>query len=104
MAKFNSLYKQLTEKLDPVGKEDKDINNDGKVDSTDDFLLNRRKIIADKIALSKQEEEEHLKNTHNSKWKDALEIWDNLLLKKKYSPAEAMEILNLAKTSFEHQI
>lgn len=33
-------------KLDPVGKEDADINNDGKVDSTDSYLKNRRKAIA----------------------------------------------------------
>lgn len=30
---------------DPVGKEDSDINNDGKVDSTDSYLHNRRKAI-----------------------------------------------------------
>ncbi len=32
-------------KLDPVGQEDDDINNDGKVDNTDDYLHNRRKVI-----------------------------------------------------------
>ena len=30
--------------LDPVGKEDADINNDGKEDETDSYLRNRRKI------------------------------------------------------------
>jgi hypothetical protein len=34
------------EGLDPVGKEDDDINNDGKVDKTDKYLANRRKKIA----------------------------------------------------------
>jgi len=34
------------EGLDPVGKEDDDINNDGKVDKTDKYLSNRRKAIA----------------------------------------------------------
>ena len=33
-------------KLDPVGKEDDDVNNDGEVDSTDDYLKNRREKIA----------------------------------------------------------
>ena len=33
-------------KLDPVGKEDSDVNNDGKVDSSDSYLKNRRKTIA----------------------------------------------------------
>jgi hypothetical protein len=37
------------EALDPVGKEDKDINNDGKVDNTDKYLLKRRKAIAANI-------------------------------------------------------
>jgi hypothetical protein len=36
-------------KLDPVGKEDDDINNDGKKDSTDDYLKNRREKIAKNI-------------------------------------------------------
>jgi hypothetical protein len=34
------------EGLDPVGKEDDDINNDGKVDKTDKYLANRRKAIS----------------------------------------------------------
>jgi hypothetical protein len=37
------------EGLDPVGKEDDDINNDGKVDKTDKYLANRRKAIASNI-------------------------------------------------------
>ena len=32
--------------MDPVGKEDDDINNDGKVDGTDDYLRNRREKIS----------------------------------------------------------
>jgi hypothetical protein len=36
----------LIENLDPVGKEDADINNDGKKDKTDKYLANRRKAIA----------------------------------------------------------
>ena len=34
------------EGLDPVGKEDDDINNDGKTDKTDKYLANRRKAVA----------------------------------------------------------
>lgn len=33
------------EGMDPVGKEDSDINNDGKVDGTDKYLKNRREKI-----------------------------------------------------------
>ena len=35
--------------LDPVGKEDTDINNDGKVDKSDKYLKNRRKVISKNI-------------------------------------------------------
>jgi archaellum component FlaC len=38
--------KAMSEKLDAVGKEDDDINNDNKVDKTDKYLSNRRKAIA----------------------------------------------------------
>ena len=37
--------KQKAAKLDPVGKEDEDVNNDGKTDKTDEYLKNRRKNI-----------------------------------------------------------
>ena len=37
-------------KMDPVGKEDKDIDNDGDHDSTDKYLLNRRKAVSKAIA------------------------------------------------------
>ena len=36
--------------MDPVGQEDKDINNDGKTDGTDKYLMNRRKAISKAIA------------------------------------------------------
>ena len=37
-------------KMDPVGQEDDDINNDGKKDSTDSYLMKRRKAIGKAIA------------------------------------------------------
>ena len=40
-----SKKKNKTEALDPVGKEDGDVNNDGKKDSTDSYLMKRRKAI-----------------------------------------------------------
>ena len=46
-----SQYEQVVhEKLDPVGQEDGDINNDGKKDGTDKYLANRRKAIGKAIA------------------------------------------------------
>ena len=44
----------MEEDLDPVGKEDDDINNDGKVDSSDKYLANKRKAIAKAILKSKK--------------------------------------------------
>ena len=42
------------EKLDPVGKEDDDIDNDGDVDKTDDYLKNRRKAVSKAIEKQKK--------------------------------------------------
>ena len=39
--------------LDPVGKEDSDVNNDGKVNSSDKYLMKRRKAIGK--AMAKEE-------------------------------------------------
>ena len=40
----------FNEKMDPVGQEDGDINNDGKKDGTDKYLKNRRDAIGKAIA------------------------------------------------------
>tara|TARA_B100000927_G_C16445194_1_gene461453 strand:+ start:42 stop:1535 length:1494 start_codon:yes stop_codon:yes gene_type:complete len=56
---MSAAYQEVqekTKKLDPVGKEDGDINNDGKKDKTDSYLANRRKVIGNK-----------LKNEHHQK-------------------------------------
>lgn len=57
--KFNDLVNTiLSEKkkqhLDPVGKEDADVNNDGKVDNTDKYLKKRRKAISKNIHAKKK--------------------------------------------------
>jgi len=38
------------EELDPVGKEDGDVNNDGKEDNTDKYLMKRRKAVGKAMA------------------------------------------------------
>ena len=45
--KFKAYLKQ--EKLDPVGKEDDDIDNDGDVDKADAYLKNRRDVRSKEI-------------------------------------------------------
>ena len=42
-------YKGIYEKLDPVGQEDADIDNDGDTDSSDKYLAKRRKAIGKAI-------------------------------------------------------
>ena len=46
--------------LDPVGKEDKDIDNDGDHDKTDKYLLNRRKVRGAAIAKRSGVKEEFI--------------------------------------------
>jgi hypothetical protein len=47
----------ITEALDPVGKEDADIDNDGDTDKTDKYLLNRRKNISKNITKENMDHE-----------------------------------------------
>lgn len=54
-------------KLDPVGKEDDDVNNDGKVDDTDSYLMNRRKVIAKAMKESIQNVTEKAKSQAQQK-------------------------------------
>ena len=54
----NEIRSILSEKMDPVGKEDDDINNDGKVDKTDDYLKNKRKAISKAIGKKSVKEED----------------------------------------------
>jgi len=49
--KFTSM-----EGLDPVGQEDGDVNNDGKKDKTDKYLMNRRKAIGKAMGKRLKEE------------------------------------------------
>jgi hypothetical protein len=58
---LQNLIETNKQRLDPVGKEDKDINNDGKVNSTDDYLRNRREAIGD--ALNRHEHKKGYKET-----------------------------------------
>jgi hypothetical protein len=47
---------KLAELLDKIGQEDDDINNDGKINKTDKYLLNRRKAISKNIAEGEDHE------------------------------------------------
>ena len=48
------LEKKGVRKLDPVGQEDADVNNDGKVNKTDKYLKHRRDVIGKSIKGKKK--------------------------------------------------
>jgi hypothetical protein len=86
----------LNESLDPVGKEDDDIDNDGDVDKTDKYLANRRQAVGKAIGHGRtmKEDEEvkvasdgsHMKDPafaakvvaqkHGKDLKDLVDIYD----------------------------
>ena len=49
MGHILNRYYDIEEAMDPVGKEDGDIDNDGDQDDSDEYLANRRKVIAKAI-------------------------------------------------------
>ena len=59
-----------TEALDPVGKEDGDVNNDGKKDSTDSYLMKRRKAIGSAMKKRLKEERASLSEVMTDKEDD----------------------------------
>jgi hypothetical protein len=68
------------------------------------YIANKRKAIEDSIASKKKESEDEEKEAHNGMHSDALYIWEYLLHQKKYSPADAMNVVNMAKVAFEHML
>jgi len=54
-------------KLDPVGKEDGDVDNDGDKDSSDSYLMKRRKAIAKAMKKEEVEKEETEVVEHHQK-------------------------------------
>ena len=61
------------EALDPVGKEDSDVDNDGDSDKSDKYLLNRRKAVGKAIAKKKSVKEGF------SNWRqDLAEVMDDV--------------------------
>ena len=60
----------LSESLDPVGKEDSDIDNDGDTDKTDKYLANRRKKVGKAIGKGRMMKEDGMEESHpgNDQW------------------------------------
>ena len=65
---FAETYWSIQEKkLDPVGKEDGDVDNDGDKDSSDSYLMKRRKAIAKAMKKEEAEKEETEVVEHHQK-------------------------------------
>ena len=64
--RFDAFEEKLVEKLDPVGKEDSDVDNDGDVDSSDKYLKKRRAAIGKAMGKSKDMKEGMEKNPGQS--------------------------------------
>ena len=73
--------------LDPVGKEDADINNDGKVDKTDDYLKNRRKAVSKTIKKDKEKVKESIKLTEE----EIIDLIENIVNEEKIQGTSQQE-------------
>jgi hypothetical protein len=58
---LQNLIEAHKQQLDPVGKEDADIDNNGVVDSRDGYLRHRREVVGD--ALNRHEHKKGYKGT-----------------------------------------
>ena len=52
--KKKKMAKIMDEAMDPVGKEDDDVNNDGEKDKTDNYLKNRRNAVSKAVGGKKE--------------------------------------------------
>ena len=102
---WNEAAKKQQDKLDPVNKadlrkdfqsrSDKDIDNDGDVDSTDKYLHKRRKAITKNIKkenyeVGTKERRDHTINTTPGQSVEDFEKQVNVMHKKKNSMREAL--------------
>jgi len=74
--------------LDPVGKEDSDVNNDGKVDKTDKYLMKRRGAIGNAIATRKEEFIHEAGRKKKSDKPEQLDVRTNIHNKVNTSPTQ----------------
>lgn len=94
----------ISEKMDPVGQEDSDINNDGVVNKQDEYLAKRRAAISAAIRSKEESEEQEAMNTHYNVNHEALDLCDHLLTHpKKYKKGDIMKILSTAQDHLSHK-
>jgi len=99
-AKLAENLGSLYEKLDPVGQEDGDIDNDGDEDDTDSYLLNRRKKIGQAMKKEDMQYEEEEKEKEKKLYSRDYDMkkMDGLGKKKKTN-----ESLQLDEVDLSHQ-
>ena len=56
---YAEIQEKMKKKLDAVGKEDGDVDNDGDKDSSDSYLANRRKVIGSKLKKEHHQKDEN---------------------------------------------
>jgi hypothetical protein len=94
----------VSEKLDAVGQEDKDINNDGKVDKTDEYLAKRRAAISAAIKHAEESEEQETVQRYYNEQEEAIDLVEALLTSpKKYKKGSLVKILSLALDHLNHK-
>lgn len=94
----------VNEKMDPVGQEDSDINNDGVVNKQDEYLAKRRAAISAAIRSKEEAEEQEAMATHYNVNHEALDLCDHLISHpKKYKKGDIMKILSTAQDHLSHK-
>lgn len=92
------VYEKQKKKLDPVGQEDGDVDNDGDEDSSDSYLKNRRKAIGKAIKKEEVEDvEEGLKQARKNVGADT--CWDGYKAKGT-KKKDGKEVPNCVKEAF----
>ena len=56
---YAEIQEKMKKKLDAVGKEDGDVDNDGDKDSSDSYLASRRKVIGSKLKKEHHQKDEN---------------------------------------------
>jgi len=96
--------KLVEEKMDAVGQEDADINNDGVVNKQDEYLAKRRAAISASIKSKEEAEEQEAMATHYNVNHEALDLCDHLLSHpKKYKKGDIMKIISIASDHLNHK-
>ena len=103
-AKLDELIAQL-EAMDPVGKEDGDIDNDGDKDSSDKYLQARRDVIGKAMKKEGAEGEDHevsmATKTLDSIIRHATELKGKLGMDEKDIPAWIQDHIAVAENNLE---